>query len=100
MMRSVFDSPFARRVTVAYGGARTAARAFLEPLALRAETEPEITPAGTVDMRRCLAILEPVACGRGAVIETAGARWRVLRCEELGGHLECVLGAEAGDGDA
>lgn len=53
-----------------------------------------------VDTRRYLAILEPVALGRGAEIQTAGAVYRVLRCNDFGGHVECVLATEAGDGDA
>lgn len=99
-MRTVFSSPFARDVTVVFGGKRVSARAFLQPLALTEPVGPEITPAGVVDMRRYLAILEPVALGRGAHIQTAGADYRVLRCTDFGGHVECVLAMEAGDGDA
>ena len=99
-MRTVFASPFARDVTVVYGGKRVSARAFLQPLALSEPVEPEITPAGVVDTRRYLAIVEPVALGRGAEIQTADAVYRVLRCNDFGGHVECVLATEAGDGDA
>ncbi len=99
-MRDIFESPFARTLTVVHDGERTAARVFLQPLSLRSPEGPELTPAGTADGRRYLAIVEPMCIRRGDGIETARSRFRVERSEDLGGHIECVLRVEAGDGDA
>lgn len=99
-MRELFDSPFARSAALVHGEARETLRVFLQPLSLQTPEGPEITPAGGVDTRRYLAITEPAAISRGDMLETAEGRWRVLRSEDFGGHVECLLCVEAGDGDA
>ena len=94
-MRSIFDSALARTVTVTDGSGTRTARAFLQPADTVRPEAPEITAAGVVDGRRWRVILPPLALTAPVTLAADGARYRLLRWETVGGHLEGVARREA-----
>lgn len=101
-MRRIFDSAFARSVSVTDEAGTYAARAFIRPAAISEAESPELSPAGVRDRRRWRIILEPMEL-TGAVTVTDGAQeFFLLRREMIGGgdHIEGLLCLKAGETDA
>ncbi len=96
-MRSIFESPLARTVTVTDSGGTYTARAFLQPLSVRTPETPEITPAGVVDGRRWRVIAQPLSLTGPVTFTDGSAVYRLLRWEEIGGHLEGIACREAAE---
>ena len=101
-MKSIFDSHFARSVTVTDGSGIHNVRAFLRPVSVRNPETPELSPAGVRDERRWLIVLPPMALSGQVSVSADGTDYLLLRFEEIGGgdHIEGLLCRKAGDPDA
>lgn len=101
-MRSAFDSGFARTVAVTDETGTRNARAFLRPLSLKDPEGPALCPAGPVDARRWLLLMEPLALRGTVTLCDGGTEYRLLRWETIGGgdHIEGLLCRKGGGGNA
>lgn len=95
-----FDSRFARSVRLADRGGERDARAFIQPLSVKAPETPTPTIAGVADARRWLLIMEPADIDGPAEIRDGDRVYSLLRWEEIGGHIEGLLCLKGGAGDA
>ena len=92
-MRSVFESRFARSVTVTDAVGSYTARAFLRPASVQTPETPTLSPAGYADGRRWRIILEPLELSGPVTVSDGDAEYVLLRREIIGGgdHIEGLL---------
>ena len=101
-MKSIFDSRFARSVTVTDGIGNHTVRAFLRPISVQSPEMPELSPAGVRDERRWRIILPPLTRSGQVTVTDGDTDYLLLRFEEIGGgdHIEGLLCRKAGDPNA
>ena len=98
-MRDIFQSAFARTVTVTDADGTRQVRAFLEPESIKSPETPEITAAGVVDGRRWRVILPPMTLHGPVTLTDGSGVYRLLRHERIGSghHVEAVACREEAD---
>lgn len=101
-MKSIFNSRFARSVTVTDSNGSYNVRAFLLPASVKTPETPELSPAGVLDKRRWLIILPPMTLTGQTTVTADGTDYCLLRYEEIGrgDHLEGLLCLKVGDDSA
>lgn len=100
-MKDIFQSIFARAVTLTDASGSRETRAFLEPLSAVRPEAPEITELGVVDGRRWRVILPAMALQGEVTLSADGKHYRLLRYENIGNehHMEALVCAqEVGEG--
>ena len=90
-MNTPFDSAFVKRVRVTDSSGTRMLRAFIQPLSVTEPETPSATPAGVVDRRRWLLIMEAAALTGPAEIGDGADCYILPRWENISGHIEGVL---------
>jgi len=90
-MNSMFDSRFARTLTLTDDTGSSSVRGFLEPVDATNPETPVPTPAGRADERRYLVILPLLTLTGGVSVADGDTVYRLLRRETIAGdHIEAV----------